>query len=106
MCGLSRVESRGHSPAPVLGCLSGLLQSAGSRLGRLISGGAWAELPHGMWNLLRPGIEPMSPAVAGRFLTSGPAGKSNLLLIIIYFFFLFTFTLLIIFQNGSSFCKH
>ena len=27
-------------------------------------------------NLLRPGIEPMSPAVAGGFLTPGPSGKS------------------------------
>ena len=28
-----------------------------------------------MWNLPRPGIEPMSPALAGRFLTTGPPGK-------------------------------
>ena len=31
----------------------------------------------------RPGIEPMSPALAGRFLTTGPPGKSCLL----FFFF-------------------
>ena len=40
------------------------------------SWGARAQLPHGMWNLPGPEIKPMSPALAGRFLTSGPAGKS------------------------------
>jgi len=28
-----------------------------------------------MWELPRAGIKPMSPALAGRFLTTGPAGK-------------------------------
>ena len=32
---------------------------------------------HGMWDLPRPGIEPMSPALAGGFLTTGPPGKSS-----------------------------
>ena len=27
-------------------------------------------------NLLKPRIEPLSPALAGRFLTTGPQGKS------------------------------
>jgi len=31
----------------------------------------------GMWNLPGPGIEPMSPALAGEFLTTGSPGKSN-----------------------------
>ena len=30
-----------------------------------------------MWNLPGSGIEPVSPAVAGRFPTTGPPGKSN-----------------------------
>ena len=30
---------------------------------------------HSMWDLPGPGIEPMSPALAGRFLTTGPPGK-------------------------------
>ena len=30
-----------------------------------------------MWNLLGPGIEPMSPVLAGEFLTTGPSGKSK-----------------------------
>ena len=29
--------------------------------------GTWAYLPHGMWDLPRPGIEPVSPALQGRF---------------------------------------
>ena len=29
-----------------------------------------------MWDHPRPGIEPVSPALAGRFLTTGPPGKS------------------------------
>ena len=31
----------------------------------------------GTWNLPRPGIEPMSPAWAGRFSTTRPPGKSQ-----------------------------
>ena len=31
-----------------------------------------------MWNLSGPGIEPVSPALAGRFLTSGPPAKSSI----------------------------
>ena len=33
--------------------------------------------PYGMWNLPGLGIEPMSPALAGRFLTTGPPEKSS-----------------------------
>ena len=29
-----------------------------------------------MWDLPRPGIEPVSPALASRFLTTAPPGKS------------------------------
>ena len=31
-----------------------------------------------MWNLPEPGIEPVSPALAGGFLTAGPLGKSSI----------------------------
>ena len=31
---------------------------------------------HSMWNLPRPGIKPTSPALAGRFLSTGPPKKS------------------------------
>ena len=30
----------------------------------------------GKWGLPRPGIEPVCPALAGKFLTSEPLGKS------------------------------
>ena len=39
---------------------------------RLNSCGARASLLPGMWDLPGPGIEPMSPAEAGRFLTTKP----------------------------------
>ena len=37
--------------------------------------GAQAESLHGTWDLPRPGIEPASPALAGRFFTTEPPGK-------------------------------
>ena len=36
----------------------------------------------GMWDLPRPGLEPMSPALAGGFLTTAPPGKSLIILFI------------------------
>ena len=42
---------------------------------RLNSFGARAQLLHSMWNLSGPGIEPVSPALAGRFFTTEPSGK-------------------------------
>ena len=54
------------------------LSSCGSRaLERSLSScGAWAQLFCSMWDLPRPGLEPVSPALAGRFLTTVPPGKS------------------------------
>ena len=50
---------------------------AGHRLQtcRLSSCGSRAQLLRGMWDLPRPGLEPMSPASAGRFSTTAPPGK-------------------------------
>ena len=42
---------------------------------RLSSCGSRAQLLRGMWDLPRPGLEPVSPALAGRFLTTAPPGK-------------------------------
>ena len=42
----------------------------------LSSCGSQAELLRGMWDLPRPGLEPVSPDLAGRFLTPAPPGKS------------------------------
>ena len=37
----------------------------------------WSYLPRGMRNLPGPGIKPVSPALAGGFLTTGPPWKSQ-----------------------------
>ena len=42
---------------------------------RLSSCGSRAQLLRGMWDPPRPGLKPMSPAVAGRFSTTVPPGK-------------------------------
>ena len=47
---------------------------------RLSNCGAWAQLLRGMWDLPGPGIEPVSPALAGRFLTTVPPGMSHLVI--------------------------
>ena len=43
----------------------------------LSSSGTWALLLWGMWDLPRPGIKLMSPALSGRFLSTVPPGKSH-----------------------------
>ena len=45
---------------------------------RLSNCGSRAQLLRGMWDLPRPGLEPMSPALAGGFLTTAPPGKPTL----------------------------
>ena len=42
---------------------------------RLSSCGSQAQLLHGLWDPPRPGLEPVSPALAGRFSTTVPPGK-------------------------------
>ena len=37
--------------------------------------GSRAQLLHGMWDLPRPGLEPMFPALTGRLSTTAPPGK-------------------------------
>ena len=61
-----------------------LLQSTGSRpAGSVVvahglsSCGARAQLLRSMWDLPRPGLEHVSPALAGGFLTTVPLGKSE-----------------------------
>ena len=46
----------------------------------LSSCGAWAELLGGLWDPPGPGVEPVSPAFAGGFLSSAPPGKSDSLM--------------------------
>ena len=42
---------------------------------RLSNCGSRAQLLRGMWDPPRPGLEPVSPALAGRFSTTAPPGK-------------------------------
>ena len=44
---------------------------------RLSSCSARAQLLRGMWDLPRPGLEPVFPALAGGFLSTVPPGKSH-----------------------------
>ena len=48
-----------------------LLRSTGS-----VAAGAWTRAS-GMWDLPRPGTEPVSPVSEGRVLTTEPSGKSK-----------------------------
>ena len=51
------------------------LQHVGPRVHSFSSCGAQAQL---LWDLPRPGIEPISPALACGFFTTGPSGKSTI----------------------------
>ena len=42
---------------------------------RLSNCGSRAQLLRGMWDIPRQGLEPVSPALAGRFSTTAPPGK-------------------------------
>ena len=46
---------------------------------RLSSCGSRAQLLRGMWDLPRPGHEPVSPALAGRFSTTAPPREAPLM---------------------------
>ena len=51
---------------------------------RLSNCGSRAQLLYDMWDLPRPGLEPMSPALAGRFSTTTPPGKPSFSFSIIF----------------------
>ena len=87
--GLSQVAgSGGSSSLRCTGFSSQWLLSAAStdsRVRGLQDCGPWTSLPRGVWDLLRPGAEPLSSALAGEFLTTGPPGKSTLTLLTLGF---------------------
>ena len=65
---------------------------------RLSSCGSRAALLRGMWDLPRPGLEPVCPALAGRFSTTAPPGKPQAFFLIQYkraFIYLFLINLFI-----------
>ena len=59
---------------PLAGVHGLLIVEHGIQVGELRSWGVQVELLGRIWNL--PRIEPMSPVLAGRFLTTGSPGKS------------------------------
>ena len=79
MRGLSLVAaSGGHSSSRCAGPLTitaSLVAEHRLQTRRLSSCGSWAQPLCGMWDLPRPGLEPVSPALAGRFPTTAPPGK-------------------------------
>ena len=74
VCGLLTAVA---SPLQSMGSRRVGFSSCGSRAleHRLSSCGAGAQLLCGMSDLSGPGLEPMSPALAGRFSTTAPPGK-------------------------------
>ena len=51
------------------------------------------QLLRGMWDPPRPGLELVSPALAGRFSTTAPPGKPSVLLFIVIFLHICLFIL-------------
>ena len=68
--GFSLLRSTGSRRAGFSSCGTRVLER------RLSSCGTRALLLRGMWDTPGPGIKPVSPALAGRFLTTAPPGKS------------------------------
>ena len=80
--GLSLVAASGGKRGPLFIAVRGPFTItappvAGHRLQtcRLSSCGSQAQLLRGLLDLPRPGLEPMSPELAGRFSTTAPPGK-------------------------------
>ena len=82
MRGLSLVAvSGGPLFIAVRGPLSVMASLVGEhrlQMRKLSSCGSRAQLLRGMWDLPRPGLEPVSPALAGRFSTTAPPGKPKI----------------------------
>ena len=80
--GLSLVAaSGGHSSSRCAGLSLSwplLLRSRSSRCAGSVVVAQRAQLLCGMWDLPRPGLEPVSPALAGRLSTTAPPGKPSL----------------------------
>ena len=82
LCFCARAFSSCGKRGPLLIVVCGPLTIAASLVAehrlqtrRLSNCGSRAQLLRGMWDPSRPGLEPVSPALAGRFLTTAPPGK-------------------------------
>ena len=67
-------QAQGSWASVVAACRLGSCCSRTLEFG-LSSRGTWASLLHGMWNLPGPGIEPVSTALAGGYLSTGSPGN-------------------------------
>ena len=65
--------------------------------------GTWAQLLCCMWDLPRPRVEPVSPALAGRFSTTVPPGKSHQMCKFLNLFFSSVACILLTFNFSSYF---
>ena len=93
LCFCARAFSSSGKWGPLFIAVRGLLTIAASlvaehrlQMRRLSNCGSRAQWLHGMWDLPRPGLEPVSPALAGRLSPTAPPGKSQLsiLYILVY----------------------
>ena len=77
-CGrLSRCRARALGARASVVVAHGLSSCGSQALERRLSScGARTSLLHDMWDIPGPGLEPVSPALAGGFLTTAPSGKS------------------------------
>ena len=84
LCFCARASSSCGKRGPLFIAVRGPLTTAASlvaehrlQMRRLSSCGSRAQLLRGMWDLPGPGLEPVSPALAGRFSTTAPPGKPS-----------------------------
>ena len=81
-CAFSSCGKRGplflvvHGPLTIA---ASLVAEHRLQMRRLSNCGSRAQLLRGMWDPPRPGLEPMSPALAGRLSTTAPPGKPLLI---------------------------
>ena len=71
-----------------------LVADHGLQTRRLSNCGSRAQLLRCMWDLPRPGLKPVSPALAGRFSTTAPPGKPC---ITFYYWFIYEILCIILF---------
>ena len=69
------LSSCGKRGPPLIAVRGPLTIAASLQTRRLSNCGSRAQLPCGMWDPPRPGLEPVSPAPAGRLSTTAPPGK-------------------------------
>ena len=82
LCFCARAFSSCGKQGPLFITVRGPLTIAASlaaehrlQMRRLSNCGSRAPLLRGTWDLPRPGLEPVSPALAGRLSTTAPPGK-------------------------------